>query len=64
MGRVKRGGYIIVWWIGDHVPKHVHIYKNGKQIAKIQVPELLVLKGNINKKLKNIIKQLLDEGVI
>lgn len=64
MGRVKRGGYIIVWWIGDHVPKHVHIYKDGKQIAKIQVPELFVLKGKINKKIEKIIKQLLKEKLI
>ena len=26
MGRVRRSGYIIEWFIGDHAPRHVHIY--------------------------------------
>jgi hypothetical protein len=25
MGRVRRGGYIIKWFIGDHPPRHVHV---------------------------------------
>lgn len=34
MGRKKRGGYLIEWWIGDHLPKHVHVYKDGKEVEK------------------------------
>ena len=26
MGRVRRSGYIIEWFIGDHAPRHVHVY--------------------------------------
>ncbi|MBF0492643.1 MAG: DUF4160 domain-containing protein [Deltaproteobacteria bacterium] len=61
MGRIRRGGYLIEWWIGDHLPKHVHVYKNGKEIAKIQVPELLVLSGTLNKKLEKILKEISKE---
>jgi hypothetical protein len=25
MGRVRRGGYIFIWWKGDHVPSHVKL---------------------------------------
>lgn len=25
MGKVRRGGYIFEWWIGDHPPRHVHV---------------------------------------
>lgn len=62
MGRIRRGGYLIEWWIGDHEPKHVHIYKNGKEIAKVRIPEGVVLTGRLNKKLKNILQDLLKEG--
>ena len=58
MGRVKRGGYLIEWWIGDHLPKHIHVYKDGKMIAKVQVPEMLVLRGSVNRRLTRILHEL------
>ncbi len=64
MGRAKRGGYIIEWWLGDHSPKHVHIYKNGREVAKVEIPGLLVLTGRINKKLRKILRELIEEGEI
>jgi hypothetical protein len=64
VGRAKRGGYIIEWWLGDHSPKHVHIYKNGREVAKVEIPGLLVLTGRINKKLRKILRELIEEGEI
>ena len=64
MGREKREGYIIEWWMGDHDPKHVHVYKNGKEIAKVVVPDMRILTGNLNRKLRKIIEELLREGKI
>ena len=64
MGREKRGGYLIEWWLGDHSPKHVHVYKDGKEIAKIVLPGLKVLNGKMNKKLKKILMELIKEGRI
>ena len=64
MGRIKRGGYLIEWWMGDHWPKHVHVYKDGKEVAKIQVPEMRVLTGQWNKKLKKILSELLKKGLL
>ena len=62
MGRVKRGGYLIEWWMGDHTPKHVHIYKEGELVVKVQVPEMIILSGKVSKKLKKILGKLLQEG--
>ena len=64
MGREKRGGYIIEWWMGDHDPKHVHVYKDGREVAKVVIPSLRLLSGKMNKKLKKIIKELLKENKI
>jgi hypothetical protein len=61
LGRVKIGGYLIEWWIGDHWPKHIHIYKDGKQVAKVRIPEMIVLTGRLNKKLRKIIQILIKE---
>ena len=59
MGRAKRGGYLIEWWIGDHLPKHVHIYKSGKVVAKIELPGIKLLNGKWNKKIKKSYRNLL-----
>ncbi len=34
MAKVRRGGYIFLTWIGDHTPRHVHVYRDGKLIVK------------------------------
>ena len=61
MGRFKRGGYLIEWWMGDHWPKHVHIYRDDEEIAKVQIPEMIVLTGHVNRRLRKILKELLKE---
>jgi hypothetical protein len=38
MGRARRGGYIFIWWIGDHPPRHVHVFDNdGKIITRVNL---------------------------
>jgi hypothetical protein len=64
MGRIRRGGYLIDWWIGDHTPKHLHVYHDGVLIAKVEMPGLLVLSGKVNRKLKKILKQLVTEKLL
>ena len=61
MGRIRCGGFLIEWWMGDHSPKHIHIYKDGRLIAKVQVPGLPLLKGSMNKKLRKILVELIQE---
>jgi len=64
MGRIRRGGYLIDWWIGDHAPKHVHVYRDGVPVAKVEIPGLLVLSGTMNRQLRKILKQLIEEKII
>lgn len=64
MGRLKRGGYIIEWWMGDHYPKHVHIFKDGREIAKVQVPGMIVLTGKLTKKIRQLLAKLVKEKTI
>lgn len=64
MGRERRGGYLIEWWIGDHAPKHVHVYRGGRLVAKIEVPGMLVLTGKMSRRLRTILEALRAEGRI
>jgi hypothetical protein len=34
MGKVRRGGFVFLWWKGDHPRRHVHVYRDGKLIVK------------------------------
>jgi len=62
VGRIRRGEYVIDWWIVDHDPKHVHVYRDGRLMAKVEVPGLLVLTGTMNRKLRRILEELIREG--
>ena len=64
MGRLKRGGYLFEWWIGDHWPKHVHVYRDGKEVAKVRIPEMWVLSGQMSKRLRKILEELIREGEV
>jgi hypothetical protein len=38
MGRVRRRGYIIEWFIGDHAPRHVHVYDSkGRFLGRLNL---------------------------
>lgn len=62
MGKIKRGGYIFLFRKGDHDPRHVHIFRDGKEIAKWNLEHLVLMKGTINKKVLGILKKLVREG--
>jgi hypothetical protein len=41
MGRVRRSGYIIEWFIGDHAPRHVHVYDSkGRFLGRLNLETL------------------------
>ncbi len=63
MGRIRRGGYIFDFWIGDHPPRHVHVLKDRRLIAKVELDEpLTVMEGRVNRRIREILKTLVKEG--
>ena len=36
VGKIRRGGFVFLTWKGDHTPRHVHVYRDGK-LAPIAV---------------------------
>ncbi|MBI1870708.1 MAG: DUF4160 domain-containing protein [Chlamydiae bacterium] len=62
MGRIKRGGYIFEFWIGDHFPRHVHVFKNGKFLARVELDvHLTLMEGRITRQIRKILVALMKE---
>jgi hypothetical protein len=64
MGKVRRGGYIFFAWKGDHTPRHVHVYRNGKLLVKWDLESGKVMQGVASQKVLELIRQLQAEGLI
>jgi hypothetical protein len=63
MGKVRRGGYVFEWWIGDHAPRHVHISdSNGELLGRVALETGAPLDDwKPPKKVLDIIRQLQQE---
>jgi hypothetical protein len=64
MGRIRRGGYVFEWWIGDHEPRHVHVSTgNGRLLGRVALNNLQPLDDWIPpKKVLEVIADLEREG--
>jgi hypothetical protein len=46
MGRIRRGGYIIKWFIGDHPPRHLHVEtESGKLLGRFNLETMSGMEG-------------------
>lgn len=64
MGRIRKAGYVFERWVGDHKPSHVHVYKDARFIAVVNLEDLTAIKGKINRRLKLVMIQLIKEGLL
>jgi hypothetical protein len=35
VGKIRRGGYLFIWWKGDHRPRHVHVHNNDGKLDEL-----------------------------
>ena len=66
MGRARRKGFIITWWLGDHDPPHVHVRtQKGKRLGRINLETMKGMEGwTPSTQLVRVIKELQEEGRI
>ena len=64
MGRIKRGNFIFVFWIGDHPPRHVHVYREGKLLVKWDLESNKPIRGQATRQILKYIRELRDEGAL
>ncbi len=62
MGKIRRGGYVFVTWKGDHAPRHVHVYRDGRFVVKLDLENKKPMKGEASQQLVELIEELESEG--
>lgn len=63
-GTHQKGGYIVEWFIGDHEPRHVHVFDaNGRFLGRLNIETLAALEDwSPSDKLVALIEDLKAEG--
>ncbi len=51
-------------WKGDHPPRHVHVYRDGRLVLKFDLEARAAMKGRIGKRIMNLIVELEREGLL
>ena len=64
MGKIRRGGYIFITWKGDHAPRHVHVYRDGKLVMKWDLENKKTMKGKAARKILELIEELEGKGLL
>jgi len=62
MSKVRRGGYVLLAWKGDHGPRHVHVYRSGRLVVKWDLEHGKAMKGRPTRRILELIEKLLLEG--
>ena len=62
MGRVRRGGYLFVTWVGDHTPRHVHVFRDRELIVKWDLENSRPIEGQSTRRIQELIEELRREG--
>ena len=64
MGKIRRGNYIFLAWNGDHSPRHVHVYREGKLVVKWDLENGIAREGRADRRLLRLIQELNNAGEI
>ena len=62
MSKIRRGDCVFLTWAGDHGPRHVHVYRNGRLLVKWDLENRVAMKGNATRKILKLIAELRQEG--
>lgn len=62
MGKIRRGGYVLLSWKGDHSPRHVHVYRDGRLVVKWDLENGQPMAGTASRRLLQLIEELEDQG--
>ena len=62
MPKLRRGGYIFLGWVGDHGPRHVHVYRDSELIVKWDLENWQAMKGEASARIQRLLRELVEEG--
>ncbi len=55
---------MFITWKGDHPPRHVHVYRDGKLVVKWDLDNKSPMKGSAPRRVLELIAELEAEGVL
>lgn len=64
VGKHRRGGFVFITWKGDHPPRHVHVYRDGKLVVKWDLDHHKAMKGAATSRILQLIAELESEGLL
>lgn len=64
MGKIRRGGYVFLTWKSDHVPRHVHVYRDGILVVKWDLDTKQPMTGKATRRVRALIDALDSEGAL
>jgi len=63
-GKLRRGNHVFLTWKGDHGPRHVHVYREGKLVVTWDLENWQPMKGQASARVLRLIRELADEGAL
>ena len=64
MGKTCRGNYVFITFTGDHSPRHVHVYRDNRLIAKWDLERWMAMTGAPSRRVVRLIRDLESEGLL
>lgn len=64
MPKIRRGNFIFLAWVGDHPPRHVHVYRDRKLVVKWDLENWQPMRGKATARVLKYLKELLREGLV
>ena len=64
MSRIRRGNYLFVTWVGDHSPRHVHVFRDGRLVVKWDLERGQAMVGAAPARVRKLLAELVEEGLL
>ena len=61
MGKIRRGNYVFLSWIGDH-GHHVHVFRDDRLVVKWDLDNEKPIEGKASRQIRDLIDELVKEG--
>lgn len=51
-------------WVGDHAPRHVHVYRDSQLVVKWDLDNGQAMEGAATRAVRKLIDALVEEGLL
>jgi hypothetical protein len=62
MSRIRRGGFLFVTFVGDHAPRHVHVFRDSRLVVKWDLDNDQPMEGTASRRIRALIEELRRDG--